>query len=409
MHDDRVYFGSDDGCVYCLEATSGKVVWQHRVGPKDERILARGKMISRWPVRTGVLIDNGVAYFGAGIFPHETVYLCAANAATGKLLWKNDHISQQNAGRNDLSPQGYLLANKEKLFVPSGRTLPAAFDRESGKFVYKKSYGWRSTAGGAIGGSKAMLADGQLFSSGAHHFIALSQKTGSAGFAFMLGRQMTFRGDLAYIATGKHVLAVNRDEHAKASVERQKLFVQRRQFRSDREKLAEVDQRMAELAKGGMLWSQPFTGDSALILTKDLVIAGGSGTVAAYNVDDGQLAWSHKVSGDARGLAAANGSLLVSTTAGKIYAFSDRKPAPKEDDVKSYPIALSKSPFPKDNLTELYEQAAEQIIRLSGEKKGFCLVLGSEHGRLAYELAKRTEMTIYGVESDKAKVQASRG
>jgi predicted ribosome quality control (RQC) complex YloA/Tae2 family protein len=30
------------------------------------------------------------------------------------------------AGRDDLSPQGYLLASKDILFVPSGRSLPAA-------------------------------------------------------------------------------------------------------------------------------------------------------------------------------------------------------------------------------------------------------------------------------------------
>ena len=35
---------------------------------------------------------------------------------SGKVLWKNDSISQQDAGRNDLSPQGYLLATKDTLF-----------------------------------------------------------------------------------------------------------------------------------------------------------------------------------------------------------------------------------------------------------------------------------------------------
>ena len=47
-----------------------------RVGPEDDRLLSRGEMISRWPVRTGVLIDGDTAYFGAGVFPHEMIYLC---------------------------------------------------------------------------------------------------------------------------------------------------------------------------------------------------------------------------------------------------------------------------------------------------------------------------------------------
>src|SRR5687768_7456631 len=58
VHRGRVYFGSDDGCVYCVEADTGREVWKLQVGPRVERLLARGHMISRWPVRTGVLIAD---------------------------------------------------------------------------------------------------------------------------------------------------------------------------------------------------------------------------------------------------------------------------------------------------------------------------------------------------------------
>jgi outer membrane protein assembly factor BamB len=122
----NVYFGSDDGLVYCLSADDGSMVWKMRVGPKDDRLLSRGEMISRWPVRTGVLVDGDIAYFGAGVFPHEMIYLCAANAKDGTVIWRRDTISEEDAGRNDLSPQGYLLANNTTLFVPSGRSLPVA-------------------------------------------------------------------------------------------------------------------------------------------------------------------------------------------------------------------------------------------------------------------------------------------
>jgi outer membrane protein assembly factor BamB len=80
----KVFVGSDDGYAYCLDAASGKLVWKLRAGPHDERILARGRMISRWPVRTGMLVDDGIAYFGAGVFPHEKVFIYAVEAATGK-------------------------------------------------------------------------------------------------------------------------------------------------------------------------------------------------------------------------------------------------------------------------------------------------------------------------------------
>jgi outer membrane protein assembly factor BamB len=70
VHEGRVYFGSDDGAVYCLEVATGREVWKVQVGPRVERLLARGQMISRWPVRTGVLMAADVAFCGAGIFPH---------------------------------------------------------------------------------------------------------------------------------------------------------------------------------------------------------------------------------------------------------------------------------------------------------------------------------------------------
>ncbi|MCP4378040.1 MAG: class I SAM-dependent methyltransferase, partial [bacterium] len=46
------------------------------------------------------------------------------------------------------------------------------------------------------------------------------------------------------------------------------------------------------------------------------------------------------------------------------------------------------------------KSAAERIIRETGITKGYCLVYGFGQGRLAYELAKRTELIIVGVSED---------
>ncbi|TXT22075.1 MAG: Pyrrolo-quinoline quinone, partial [Planctomycetota bacterium] len=210
----RVYFGSDDGCAYCLDAKDGRQIWKLRAGPLDEWLLARGEMVSRWPIRTGVLVDRGTAYFGAGIFPHDDVYLYAVNAADGSIVWKQDNISALDAGRNDLSPQGYLLASDEFLIVPSGRSLPAVFDRATGRLLHKREFGWRSTAGGVVGGVQALLADGQIYSGGTHHVLAMEQKTGDVGFGWIAGKQMVVGGDAAYVATGEGVARLNRLEYA---------------------------------------------------------------------------------------------------------------------------------------------------------------------------------------------------
>ena len=49
--------------------------------------------------------------------------------------------------------------------------------------------------------------------------------------------------------------------------------------------------------------------------------------------------------------------------------------------------------MPQDEWTEIYKTAAADILEQTGVTRGFCLVVGSEDGRLAYELAqtKRSE------------------
>lgn len=455
-----VYVGSDDGHAYCLDAVTGAEVWRLRAGPDDERVLARGQMISRWPIRTGVLVDDGVAFFGAGVFPHEKVFVYAVEAATGRVIWKNDTVSQDDAGRNDLSPQGYLLASKELLFVPSGRALAMAFDRRTGKPVNKPTPGWRSDAGGQIGGAQAMLVEDQILAVGEHQVLALDQKTGKAGYAWFRGTQMTFSGAVGYMANGKQIVAIDREAHAKSTQERHAIEMKANKLNSDlrkhpvlaelkkvsaaekelkavKEAGAEMEKAQAALQKlaaayeplrvdyqakkeqlaayraqlddfkeAGVLWTQPLAHESALILAGMTLIVGGENEVVCLDAKSGEVSWKAAVEGDVRGLAVSDGHLVVSTTAGKVYGFSSGTGAAIPDFATVE--AQSQEPFPQDDLSPLYAAAAEKVLAQSGAKDGFCLVLGNEHGRLAYEIAKRSQLKIYGLESDAEKVRVAR-
>jgi outer membrane protein assembly factor BamB len=478
--DGKLYVGSDDGHAYCLDAASGKLIWKLRAGPADERILARGRMTSRWPVRTGVLVDDGVAYFGAGVFPHETVYLYAVEAATGKVLWKNDSISQQDAGRNDLSPQGYLLATKDTLFVPSGRSLAASFNRATGEYLVKPEPGWRADAGGQIGGTQAFLADDQIYAVGEHHILALDQQKQKSGFGWFAGRQMTLSGDLAFMANGSAITAIDRIAHAAGTRERHKAEMTAAKLSTDLKKHAAltevknlqkaeselrdaakalkaletagiargakfeaasalVDEKQKHVAKvaaayepkradyqakkdqmekakeeikkfgdSGVKWKHETPHDSALIVAGNTLIVGGKDEVIALDVESGKSVWHTKVDGEARGLAAAGGHLVVSTSTGKIYTFADATRTGLPRIAEDSKADLKADPFPKDELSDRYAAAAESILKQSGVTKGFCLVLGNEQGRLAYELAKRSELIVFGVDSDEGKVAAAR-
>ena len=224
----KVYFGSDDGVAYCLDAVTGALIWKLRAGPNDEMILGRGEMIARWPVRTGVLVEKGkdgrdLAYFGAGIFPHELVYLYAVDAETGEVEWVVDEISESSAGRNDLSPQGYFLADEERLYIPSGRSLPAVLDRATGVSKYKATAAWRSDAGGVVGGTEALLADDQLYLWGAFHILAMQRETGKVGEGYYAAQQMAVAGEAAYVADGSMVARLDRAVYAAWSVAKHKL------------------------------------------------------------------------------------------------------------------------------------------------------------------------------------------
>ena len=53
----RLLFGSDDGSAYCCDKSSGKQIWRVQASTSNQRIVNDRKIISLWPVRTGVLVD----------------------------------------------------------------------------------------------------------------------------------------------------------------------------------------------------------------------------------------------------------------------------------------------------------------------------------------------------------------
>jgi len=163
---DRVLVGSDDGHVYCLSARSGELIWKHRAALEARQVIGHGRMISVQPPRAGVLVDNGNAYFACGIFPTEGVGLSAIDVQTGELIWRNDAFGQTyqrmahggTEGFSGVSPQGYMLASAKRLYVPCGRSVPAAFSREDGRQLF-----WHG-ATHHEGGTWALLVGDSLYS-----------------------------------------------------------------------------------------------------------------------------------------------------------------------------------------------------------------------------------------------------
>ncbi len=131
----KVFAGSDDGFLYCLDAREGRLLWKYRAIPEDIRLPGNERMISLSPVRCGIVVEEGLVHFIAGLFPSRGVYLCALRAETGREVWKK---------KIGVSAQGYLLASPKRLFVPTGRTPFRVFDRAKGEALGKfgKSSSW---------------------------------------------------------------------------------------------------------------------------------------------------------------------------------------------------------------------------------------------------------------------------
>lgn len=433
FHEGRVYLGSDDGFVYCLDRDTGSLVWKHRAGPGPEMAIGNGRIISVWPVRTSVLVDGDQVFFGAGVFPFEGICIGALRAGDGSVIWKNDTVGDRahELEYGGISPQGYLLATSDLLFVPSGRAMPAAFDRHTGKFLYYAS------PGGKRGGTWALLEDSKLVTgidlSGKPHKVAFDARSGkgrSVAYAWFPGLDMVVAEGFTYILTREGIRAVDRAAHAAAlqsesryAGERNKLKDQLARIRKEKKSLgakdgAAINARIEELTvqvididgkiraarDSSTIWKHVRPGLTALAGAAGTIVTGGDGFVEVLDGTSGKPLWEAKVEGRACAFALSNGRLLVSTDKGPVYCFGKTG--------SGSPVTIETvedpNPFPDDSLSPVYAGAAERYIGESGIRKGFCLVLDCGEGRLAFELARRSKLKVVGLEKDPIKLQSAR-
>ena len=132
----RALVGSGDGYAYAFEAATGRLLWRFRAGPADRTIRVYDRLMSTWPVATGVLVDGQTAYCAAGINNYDGTHVYALDAASGTVKWQNSNAEGiggvMGAG---VAAQGDLLLDGGKLYLAGGSVLsPAAFDLATGEF-----------------------------------------------------------------------------------------------------------------------------------------------------------------------------------------------------------------------------------------------------------------------------------
>jgi len=387
---DKVYVVSDDGHLYALALSDGRLIWKHRGGPNDQKIIGNERMISHWPARGGPVVFANNVFYAAGIWPSDGVSIHALDAESGHQVWANKktgslEMDQPHGGaraKSGVSAQGYLLASEELLFVPTGRGVAAAFGRSDGELSY-----YHLQKNSQRGGAWAMLADDYLFNAG-----CLFQRSS--------GELVSQIGSGAMVATPNGIV---RTEGKSLAVYLWK-DAQRKDRRGESHNYRALEKNKLVDCEENVI---------SLIVAGSDAVCGENGRVCAVDYTRQRNTWwSHKVEGKALGLAYGNGHLVVSTDRGMVYCFDGQPATSESPSNQSQQPNNSASSRPERKAIDLPaavgQEAVAKIVKATGIDHGYCVDLSCGNGDLLVELARQTKLQIYAVESDPNKVSEAR-
>lgn len=385
----RLYFTSDDGYLYCLDASTGRLIWDYHGSFSKRMVLGNERVISMWPGRGGPVIMDGIIYFAAGVMPFEGIFIHAVDAVSGDKVWTNSTTGtiwnlHQHGGAYSFggpSPQGYLTISGNKLIVPGGRTPPAVFDRHSGEFLYFNQAS--GMVGKGAGGYRVFASDNWFI----NHGMMYALEDG-AQFGPVPGDLIT---EDAFIGKSGNRLVAHKTDVKTIEVE-----IEDRLQRGSIAKKYEIEE----------LWSSEVPDIKRLYVktSSHFVISKKEGrAVALVKIDDGgmpgEVVWEHNIDGEIWTIIAGNDKLLVVNKEGKIYCFG-KMPAAQ---VIHYAC--------QEDSIETEEEAAglaASIIDKAGITGGYSMVLGGDNSELIEALIASSSMHIIVVEPDKQKTELMR-
>ncbi len=289
----RIYFCSDDGFLYCVNATDGELVWKFRGAPNAQHVIGNRRVISAWPARGGPVIRDGKIYFAASIWPFMGTFIYSLDAASGKVEWRNDstgaqYIKQPHSAPSfaGVAPQGAIVATEKMLVVSGGRSVPAVLDRATGDQRY-----FEINAGGKGSGGSFVAANDNFF------FVHTRDK-GTRAFDLANGLKTAFMPNEPVLAG---------DVLYSAEMDKDKPVI--RAYGADQK----------------MLWEIDADGRGDLILAGDKLIAASKSTITTMRLPredkPAEISSSIPVDVQIERLLVANDKLFAVSLDGKILAF----------------------------------------------------------------------------------------
>jgi outer membrane protein assembly factor BamB len=382
---DCLFLVSDDGYLYCVDAERGSLRWKFRGGPSDRKILGNERLISMWPARGAPVVAGGTVYFAAGIWPFMGIFLHALDARTGKVVWTNSgdgsiYIKQphQADAFGGVAPQGRLVVVGDKLLVPGGRSIPACYDRKTGRLLH-----YRLADNSKLGGGSEVVARGNVFLSGGGAF---SVPTGD-----YLG------------PVGKHAILTRNVLYSYSGRECQTHDLKNLTFKV----VEALDRKGKKVSRGSWkprpLGAAPLAQVEALVQAGPRLFAATPSQVCALDLplrgEQTKVSWRAPIDGWPAELVVAGSRLFVATREGRLYCFGGAEVEPR-----TYALPAPPAFPPADAWTE----KAATILSTTGVRAGYGVAFGVGSGRLITELARQSQLRLIVLEPDAEKVRALR-
>jgi outer membrane protein assembly factor BamB len=358
---DKVYFISDDGNCYCLNASNGTVAWKLQLAPAGNKLLGNKRLISMWPARGGIVMKDNILYTAASIFPMMGTFIYAINADNGDIVWKNEgsgtnYILQphRSPAFAYVAPQGNFTISGDKLLVAGGRTVPAAYDLKTGEELY-----YQLAASGKTGGAFTCANDRVFFNHNRGRMTYMfDSKTGNRILS-ETGEYPVIDGNNVYFSgKGIRALVLNSGNEPEN------------------------------------LWQINVPAKNDLIKAGNVLYAADSTGITAVRLSTGKpmVIWSVKSEKPAERLIASNGKLIAVTGDGTIMVYGDTPATPVElTGNKELPLKTK-------------SQKADNIIKTSGITDGYAIIWGTTDTDLLERLISKTSLMITAIDRDPSRV-----
>lgn len=390
----NVYFTSDDGNLYCVDANTGEDVWVYRSVPNERLVLGNERLISTWPARGGPVIDDGVLYFASGIWPMMGVFIFALDPATGEEIWVNDSCSStwmkqphNSPSFASIAPQGALFVSGDKLMVPGGRSVPACFDKKTGEFLYYQ-LSTSGKSGGAFG-----CAIGS-------HFVNYHRDQIVNLYDSATGEKLISQIGEIPVASNGMLICKGEMIHAYDYAALERVTQTETVINSKTGKEETIEEHHWELPT---LWEIDADATADLIQAGNVLYAGGDGWITAIRLSDDKstmptILWKVPFDGIASRLVAADEKLFVVTKEGSLFAF-----APGEHE--SRVVATEAKPI---KIPAGVSSSVEHLLRGVNQSNGYAIVVGEDDPAWFAALLEKTSLRVIGTHSDSTVVHTLR-